>query len=209
MKQPSVSLVFAACLVLTACSDPSENVHKSEATTPAAAAVAAPAPASASRAYGLTSGSTIGFIGSKVTGSHAGGFTNFTGSLMVEGGKIVGSPEFKIDMNSTWADDGRLTGHLKNADFFDVGNHPTTTFSVTAITPGATNSTVTGNLTLHGVTKSIAFPAVINVAADAVSVKAAFAINRREFNINYAGRANDLIRDQVVIKLDLQAAPKG
>ena len=32
-------------------------------------------------------------------------------------------------------------------------------------------------------------------------------INRRDFNINYAGMANDLIRDNVVIKLDVQATP--
>ena len=44
-------------------------------------------------------------------------------------------------------------------------------------------------------------------ADDAVAVKADFAINRRDFNINYPGMPNDLIRDNVVIKLDLQATP--
>ena len=206
MKNQFVPFLALAVVFVAGCNDPPENVHKSQATTPTAASVA---PASTGRELILQSSSRIGFIGSKVTGSHSGGFTNFSGGLTVDGGKIVGSPEFKIDMASTWADDARLTGHLQSPDFFDVPNHPTTTFKVTAITPGATNSTIAGNLTLHGVTKSIAFPAVINVAADAVSVKAEFAINRRDFNINYAGRANDLIRDQVVIKLDLQAAPKG
>ena len=201
---PSLALVAT---FLAGCSDPSEGVHKSQATTPPAAASAAPA--STGREFVLQSSSKIGFVGSKVTGSHAGGFTNFTGSLTVEGGRIVGSPEFKIDMASTWADDARLTGHLQSPDFFDVPKHPTTTFKVTTITPGATNSTIAGNLTLHGVTKSIAFPAVISVVADAASVKAVFAINRRDFNINYAGRANDLIRDNVVIHLDFHAAPKG
>jgi polyisoprenoid-binding protein YceI len=128
---------------------------------------------------------------------------------MVADGKIVGSPAFSIDMNSTWSDSDRLTGHLKNNDFFDVPNHPTTTFTVTAIESGATNSTVTGNLDLRGVTKSISFPATIDVATESVSVMAEFAINRRDFNINYAGRANDLVRDNVVIQLDLKAAPKG
>ena len=36
---------------------------------------------------------------------------------------------------------------------------------------------------------------------------AEFAINRRDFNINYPGMPNDLIRDNVVIKLDLKATP--
>ena len=45
------------------------------------------------------------------------------------------------------------------------------------------------------------------VAGDAVTMKADFAINRKEFGINYQGKAHDLIRDLVVIRLDLQATP--
>jgi polyisoprenoid-binding protein YceI len=204
---PALATVFAT--LISGCSDPSENVHKSDATTPAQPAAAAAPAAQASREFVLLPDSKIGFVGSKVTGSHSGGFTNFTGTLTVANGKLSALPEVKIDMNSTWSDNDRLTGHLKNADFFDVPSHPTTTFVVTAITPGATNSTVAGNLTLRGVTKSISFPATIEVSESAVGVKATFAINRRDFNINYAGRANDLIRDGVVIQLDLKAAPKG
>jgi len=203
------ALAAALTTLVAGCSDPAENVHKSDATTPAGATAAVAPAAPAAREFVLQSGSRIGFVGSKVTGSHSGGFTNFTGTLTVADGKISTLPEVKIDMNSTWSDNDRLTGHLKNADFFDVPNHPTTTFAVTGITPGATNSTVTGNLTLRGVTKSISFPATIEVSDSAVEVKATFAINRRDFNINYAGRANDLIRDGVVIQLDLKAAPKG
>lgn len=210
MKSPLPSPALLASLVagvlLTACSDPSENVHKSGASSPVAAA--APT-AGSGREFALQPDSRIGFAGSKVTGSHVGGFTNFTGNLLVADGIIVGAPEFTIDMNSTWSDNDRLTGHLKNADFFDVPSHPTTTFTITGIEPGATNSTVTGNLQLRGVTKSISFPAAIQVSGDAVTVKAEFAINRKDFNILYTGRADDLIRDNVVIQLDLKAAPKG
>jgi polyisoprenoid-binding protein YceI len=203
------ALAAALTTLIAGCSDPSENVHKSDASAPAQPAAAVAPAIPAARGFVLQSDSRIGFVGSKVTGNHSGGFTNFTGTLTVADGKIVGLPEVKIDMNSTWSDDARLTGHLKNADFFDVPSHPTTTFAVTAIAPGATNSTVTGNLTLRGVTKSISFPATIEVSDSAVGVKATFAINRREFNINYAGRANDLVRDGVVIQLDLKAAAKG
>ena len=66
---------------------------------------------------------------------------------------------------------------------------------------------MTGNLDLHGVTKSISFPADIQISDNEVAVKAEFAINRKDFNINYPGRPNDLIRDNVVIKLDLKATP--
>lgn len=199
------SACAVACLLIVGCSDPAENVHQSSASAPAAALAA---DAAGGREFALAPSSTVGFIGSKVTGSHEGGFTNITGTLAVTDGKIVGSPEFTIDMNSIWSDNDRLTGHLRNADFFDVPNHPTTTFTVASIEPGSPASTVTGNLALHGVTKSITFPATITVGADAVAVKAEFAINRKDFNINYTGKADDLIRDNVVIKLDLNAVPK-
>ena len=110
-------------------------------------------------------------------------------------------------MQSTWADDDRLTGHLKSPDFFDVQQFPVATFTATTIEQSGAPQKVTGNLDLHGVKKSVSFPANIRVANDAVTVKAEFAINRRDFNINYPGMPNDLIRDNVVLKLDIKATP--
>ena len=199
----SMLLLAAGCFI-PGCSDPADKVQKA-ATSDAKKTDAAQAPAA--KQYSLRAGSKIGFVGSKVTRSHNGGFTNFAGSLQVSNGKIVGTPEFKIAMKSTWADDKRLEGHLKSRDFFDAANNPVTTFTVTSIESAGQQQKVTGNLDLHGVTKSISFPADIKIADDAVTVKADFAINRRDFNINYPGMPNDLIRDNVVIKLDLQATP--
>jgi polyisoprenoid-binding protein YceI len=89
-----------------------------------------------------------------------------------------------------------------------VEQFPTATFASTRLEPIASDSathTVTGDLTLRGVTKSVAFPATISRAGDNVSVKSEFAINRKDFGIAYAGKPDDLIRDDVVIQLDLQA----
>jgi polyisoprenoid-binding protein YceI len=193
--------ITTACLI-TGCSDPSDKVAKSAATDAKEVAK----PAATAKDYVIRAESTIGFVGSKVTGSHDGGFKKFAGKVSAAGGKVTAA-EVKLDMDSTWSDNERLTGHLKSADFFDVPNHPTSTFTVTGVELANGMNTVTGNLDLHGVTKSISFPAEIQVADDAVSVKAEFAINRREFNINYAGKANDLIRDNVVLKLDIKATP--
>jgi len=200
----SLLLVAVLACTLNGCSDPSSKVEKAATSAPKKTESS---PAASAKEYSVRSSSKIGFIGSKVTGSHNGGFTNFAGKLQVANGKIVGSPEIKISTKSLWADDKRLEGHLKSKDFFDVENHPVATFTVTSIEADAGKQKVTGNLDLHGVTKSISFPADIRIADDAVAVKADFAINRREFNINYPGRPNDLIRDNVVIKLDVQATP--
>jgi polyisoprenoid-binding protein YceI len=201
LRLPLLASLATVCL-LTGCSDPADKVAKT--TTSDAKEVAKPA--AAAKDYVIRAESKIEFVGSKVTGSHNGGFKKFAGKVSAADGKVTAG-EVKIDMNSIWSDNDRLTGHLKNADFFDVPNHPTTTFTVTSIAANSTNQTVTGNLNLHGVTKSISFPADIQVADDAVTIKAEFAINRRDFNVNYAGKANDLIRDNVVLKLDVKATP--
>lgn len=204
-KIPSLAGLFVvgtACFI-SGCSDPSDKVHKSAGAEPQQAA----AESSAGKEYVIRAESTIGFTGSKVTGKHDGGFKKFAGKINAAGGKIVGSPEIKIAMDSTWSDNEKLTGHLKSPDFFDAAKFPTTTFTVTSIAPEGAQQKVTGNLDLHGVTKSISFPADIQITGEAVTVKAEFAINRKDFNINYPGRPNDLIRDNVVLKLDLKATP--
>lgn len=58
---------------------------------------------------------------------------------------------------------------------------------------------------IHYTSKSISFPAKIQVADDTVTVDSEFAINRKDFNINYPDKPNDLIRDNVVLKLAIKA----
>ena len=94
---------------------------------------------------------------------------------------------------------------------------PTATFTLASTIPldqaatggGTVSKTVQGNLTLHGVTKSISFPATVTVKDGGVSLASEFALNRRDFGINYPGMQNDLIRDEVVIKLDVKAPKKA
>jgi polyisoprenoid-binding protein YceI len=197
-------LAASAICLLAGCSDPADKVSKAAASDPKKPDAAS---GQSGKQYTIRAASTIGFVGSKVTRSHNGGFKNFAGTIQAAAGKIVGTPEIKIALASLWADEDRLTGHLKSKDFFDVANNPTATFTVTGLEPAGAQQKVTGNLNLHGVTKSISFPADVQVSAEAVTVKAEFAINRRDFNINYPGMPNDLIRDNVVIKLNLQATP--
>ncbi len=139
MKHHVFSLAFAACL-LAGCSDPADKVHKASASDPKKSDSGA---AAAGKEYVVRAESTIGFVGSKVTRSHNGGFKNFAGKINVASGKIAGTPEFKISMQSTWADDQRLERHLKSPDFFDAATYPVTTFTVTGIEPAGAQQKVT------------------------------------------------------------------
>lgn len=202
----SLPLLIAAFLaaLLAGCSDPADAVPKSAASAPKAGL---PGATEVGVGYVIRAGSTLGFTGSKVTGSHNGGFTNFAGGFRIAEGKLVGSPELKIAMKSVWSDNEKLTGHLLSPDFFDAAQFPVSTFTVTSVEPAGPKHTVTGNLNLHGVTKSISFPADVQVSPEKVTLKAEFAINRRDFNVNFPGKPNDLIRDNVVLRFDILATP--
>ena len=113
-----------------------------------------------------------------------------------------------LDMSSVKTDSEKLDGHLKNDDFFDVPNHPTSTFQLTELKAGGDGGathTITGNLKMRGVEKSVTFPAKVTLANDSIKATAEFKINRKNWNINYAGKEDDLIRDDVVIRLDINA----
>jgi len=206
MKTPLL-LGLAPLLLALGCGNPADNVPTAAVSSNTNAP--ASAPAAAGKTYALNAEtSKIEWIGSKITGKHEGGFKKFSGEFTVADGKLAGAGnKIVIDTTSLYSDNERLTGHLKNADFFNVEAHPTATFVSTAVTQNGANSTVTGNLTLHGITKQISFPAAIEVSDSAVSVKAEFVLDRFDFEMKYAGKADDLIRKEVVLKLDVKAAP--
>jgi len=188
--------------------NPAEDVPKADVSAPSTSSGGATASAGAKTYAFGPNGSTVDFVGSKVTGSHKGGFRKFAGELQVAGGKVADTGnKVVIDTTSLWADNERLTGHLKSPDFFNVAQHPTAIFETTSVAQNATNFTVTGNLTLHGIKKQISFPADIKVSDDTADVKAQFFINRFDFEMKYAGKADDLIRKEVVLTLNIKATP--
>lgn len=213
MKDLIAPLSTLSLLLLAACSDPAANVPSAQVSTnnteAASTRANSPSTQNAGSIYTIdTASSRIDWIGSKVTGSHDGGFKHFQGQFTVVDGKIADTGnEITIDTTSLWSDTDRLTGHLRSADFFDVEKYPTATFVSTSVNQAGTNATVQGDLTMHGVTKNISFPAQIQVSEDTVHVKAEFSINRFDFHMKYKGKADDLIRPNVVIKLDVKATP--
>jgi len=202
----TVGLFILAALTFS-CADPAAN--KPKATVGNAESENAANPAAAEKLVISPENSKVEFVGAKVTRSHNGSFKQFSGSIDLVNNSIESSlVSIEIDTASIVADDDQLTAHLKTPDFFDVAKYPKATFVSTRITPAAkagSSHEVTGNFDLHGVKKSITFPAMIQVTPDSVSVNAEFSINRKDFGIIYAGKADDLVRDGVVIKLTVKA----
>jgi polyisoprenoid-binding protein YceI len=203
-----LSVVLVASLVAACAADPAAEVPSAEVQPTAAQqapgpAVAAPPAGAITLAY--AAGSTIEMVGSKVTGSHTITLPVSQGVVVVAEG-LVFSTELTFDMTTLEADHHKLTGHLRTDDFFDVDKFATARFVSTQVVPGAEGvSQVTGDLTIKGVTHVVSFPAQIVAAETGSQVTAEFSINRQHWGINYPGKSDDLIRDEVVVRFSLNA----
>jgi len=202
-----VVTILSGVMFFTACSDPAAD--KTKAVTGEAAQVASPQNAQGQKYQITPENSKVDFVGSKVSGSENGSFEKVSGQIDYAGSPENSRVNINIDMNSVRTASEGLAKHLKTADFFDVEKYPQATFVSTAIKAGGDKGathTVTGNLTMHGVTKAITFPATIAVTPDTATVDSSFSINRKDFGINYAGAADNLIRDDVVLTLHIRAS---
>ncbi len=148
--------------------------------------------------------SKITWVGTKPGGKHDGGFSKFSGYIEkgpagLAGGKIV----VDIDVDSIHSDTPKLTAHLKSPDFFDVRKLPKASFKTTAIEaakgPDSTHK-ITGDLTLHGVTKPVSFPAKVIEADGAVQIESKFTIDRTHFNMTYGpGRVDNPVTIAITV----------
>jgi len=139
-----------------------------------------------------TKNSTVVWGAKKVTGTHAGNVPISSGSLILDGDKLKGGT-FVLDMKNLTVTDvkdadmnGKLTGHLKNADFFAVDAHPQAKFVISTVTPkGAGAYDVTGKLTIKGITSDISFPATVKSEGKKVVADAKITVDRTKYDIKF------------------------
>jgi polyisoprenoid-binding protein YceI len=133
--------------------------------------------------------SRISFVGTHVGDDpkpRLGGFSKFSGQLKVDPAKkTITSLAIDIKIDSVWTEFAKLTAHLKNADFFDVAKFPNSRFVSTEIKLGQDgNCTVTGDLTLHGQTGSITFPASYQFGNGGLLFASKFRLDRSQFGMD-------------------------
>ena len=214
-------LFAAGTFALASCQD-APKADKVEAKD--AQAVTAPATGATYKADPAQS--RIEWTGTKPVGKHHGTFILKEGNLMADAGNITGG-KFSIDINSLKADDqdsvgnGKLAGHLLSPDFFDAAKFPEGTFEITAVKAGIDTSlnkgevvmkdathTITGNLTLKGVTKSISFPAKVAITDAQITTDANFNIDRTQWGMSYGNDKSlqdKFIRPEVNMMLHIVA----
>lgn len=215
----SSSLVLAlSLLILPACQKseladkPAAEVTESTATVATADTAPTQAAANTTTANVIKEKSSINFVGAKVTRDHKGKFNSFDGTITYAGNAPQGV-KFDIDLSSIETDTEQLTGHLKSPDFFDVAQYPKATFTSTSLTaapagaPNGATHELKGTLDLHGVQKEVTIPVTATITPEGVRTTSEFTINRHDWKIDYKGMADDLIKDNVLIKLDLLFPP--
>jgi polyisoprenoid-binding protein YceI len=181
-----------------------------------------------------TDESQLEWQGWKPTGTHNGTVSITSGNLMAKDLQLVGG-SFEIDMTSIIVLDiedpeynAKLRGHLTSADFFEVETFPIASFEITGIKAIdgieidetkekgdiVPSHSITGNLTMKGISKSITFNAKVDISKSLVTAQTnQFYIDRSEWNVQYGSKKffDDLkdkfINDEMGISIKLTATP--
>ncbi|PCJ66448.1 MAG: lipid-binding protein [Bacteroidetes bacterium] len=158
--------------------------------------------------------SKVNWKGSKPAGNyHKGSIAIEKGQIGLEKGKIKAGT-FVLDMNTiaitgNIMDDqmkSKLVGHLNSQDFFEVEKHPDASFEITS----TTSDSLTGNLTIKSISRSITVPYVYRVDESEVYITSSFSIDRTLWGITYSSGsyfdllADYLINDDIEFEIDLQ-----
>ncbi|MEX2316052.1 MAG: YceI family protein [Pirellulales bacterium] len=194
-------------------------------TTAAAAAPSAtapegftPVPLEAGVAKVSADNSTIQFVGKHVEGgendpqARTGVFEKLTGQVVFDPATMMlKSATAEIDATSLFVPIQQLQDHLKSQDFLSVREFPTIKFQTTRIEPAAEAGKVniTGDLTLHGVTKSITIPATLTASRAGVTIDSEFKIARADFGMTGQERVQPIIQLKVMVGKKTERPARG
>lgn len=145
-----------------------------------------------------------------------GRFSEVQGTITLDNEHVANSTvEVEIGAASIDTHDAKRDEHLRSADFFDVETFPTLTFRSTRVEPaGGSGLKVTGDLTIHGVTKEVVLDTELNGQGTnpwgqgVISYSAHTKINRKDFGLTWNAALESggvLVSDDVRITIEIEA----
>ncbi|MGH7442637.1 MAG: YceI family protein [bacterium] len=170
-----------------------------------------------------TAHTTLGFeVAHLVIGRVNGKFDSFNGTIVVKSRHRI-SIQGHADALSVDTGNVMRDAHLKgtdpskpNNDFFYAVKYPTLTFKSTKVTLNGTDLSVTGDLTIRGVTKTVTFTGQYNGSVQAfgttqIAADLETTITRQDFGLKFNAliEAGPVVGDKVKIELDVTAVKKG
>jgi polyisoprenoid-binding protein YceI len=144
----------------------------------------------------------------------SGRFRDFDGVIKYDkANPAASSVEFTVKAASIDTSNNDRDEHLRSKDFFEVQKFPTLTFTSTqVVAKDATTWDVTGNLILHGVTRTITFPVTLlgtvkTPRGEKAGFETAFKIDRKEYGIlwNNVLDSGPVLGDEVKITIEIEA----
>lgn len=158
--------------------------------------------------------SGVGFSVRHIVTNVPGRFKDFAGTIQHDKETPANSKvEFTIQAASIDTANADRDGHLRTADFLDVEKFPTLTFTSTQVKAADKDTLeVTGDLTIHGVTKKVTIPVDFLGTAktpngEKAGYESQFTINRKDFGIvwNRVMDAGPILGEDVKITINIEA----
>jgi polyisoprenoid-binding protein YceI len=154
----------------------------------------------------------------KIGSGHEGDLKVKSGTMNVNGDLITGG-EIIADMNTMTCTDipasaeenGKLIGHLKSPDFFNVEKHPEAKLVITGSEKTKKGLKIKGNLTMIGETQPVEFLATMNKKGNAITGKSNVELDRTKWNLKYGSenwfklQADRVIKDKFTLAIDFTA----
>jgi polyisoprenoid-binding protein YceI len=144
-----------------------------------------------------------------------GRFTAFEGQIeLAPGSDVPQAITASIDAASIDTREPQRDTHLRSADFFEVEKYPTLTFASTRIEGTPHEFKVTGNLTIHGVTREVTLAGTFDGrggdpwGGQRAGYSAHTTINRKDFGLTWNAALETggmLVSDEVRIELNIEA----
>lgn len=149
-----------------------------------------------------------------------GSFTGVTGTLILDDENPANSSvTVEIDVATVNTRDEKRDEHLRSADFFDAEQYPKITFVSTKVEPkGGDKLRITGDLTIHGVTRPVVLEAEYQGrgtnpwGVEVIGYEAKTKISRKEFGLEWnvaLETGGFLVGDEIKITLDIEAAKQN
>lgn len=176
-----------------------------------------------------TAQSVIRWTGRNLFNHHSGTVRLAGGEILLRQGQLA-SARFTIDMASIACEDladpamnALLLAHLRTADFFDTGHHPTAGFVAAAAerietcTDGTPNHLLRGTLTLRGISRPLEFPVLIAAKDDGqhLTGQGVLELDRTAYGSHYgSGKlfrflGPHLVNDHILLHVKIHAEREG
>lgn len=163
--------------------------------------------------------SQIGFsVKHLMVANTRGSFSDYAGTITYDPADLTTfKAEATIQAKSIDTRNTQRDEHLRSADFLDVGQFPTITFVSKELTGANGEITLSGNLTIHGITKEVSFPVEMSGPVKspygdmAIGLTGQVTINRQDYGVKWNKALDNggvALADKVVINVDLEAHKK-